>query len=67
MDYFIGQGTGVIEKFNTLEEMIEYHKNMDSLKRHFCKLYDRVKNRIADGWNIYNDYDNEDKWRKWGE
>lgn len=61
--YFIGQGTGIVQHFDTLEEMLDYHSRMDDLDRHFCKLYDRKNNRIASGndiifnrgWRIWND------------
>jgi hypothetical protein len=64
--YFIGHGTGIIKKFDTLEEMLDFHKNMNSLDRHFCKLYDRVKHRIIDGWEVQlSNYSDDSKWRKW--
>ena len=63
--YFIGQGTGVIKEFETLEEMIIFHKGMDSLNRHFCKLYDRQHKRYADGWKVQYDYSNKENWNEW--
>ncbi len=63
--YFIGQGTGIVKEFDTLEEMTTFHMGMDSLNRHFCKLYDGVKHRIADGWEVYKKYSDDSKWRKW--
>lgn len=60
-NYFIGQGTGIVSKFDTLEEMLEYHKHMPDLDRHFCKLYDCVKHKKADG----NDIIFNRGWRDW--
>lgn len=60
--YFIAQGTGIIQDFDTLEEMLEYHQNnMDDLDKHFCKLYDSENNRMADG----NDILFGKGWRSW--
>lgn len=63
--YFIGQGTSIIKEFNTKNEMIEFHKNMDQESRHFCKLYDREEEKITDGWRIYNNYNKKEVWREW--
>ncbi len=64
--YFIGQGTGIVKEFNTLEEMFDFHKTMNSLDRHFCKLYDGVKHRLIDGWEAWHsNYSDDSKWRKW--
>lgn len=52
LKYFIGQGTGIVEKFETMEEMLEYHSKMSDLDRHFCKLYDCVNHQIAEGNDI---------------
>ena len=65
MNYFIGQGTSVTKEFETLNEMFEFHKKMSDEDRHFCKLYDKEKHRIADGWNIQYNYTDETKWRAW--
>ncbi len=65
-NYFIGQGTGIIKEFNTREEMFAFHKTMDALDRHFCKLYDSVTHRIIDGWELWHsNYSDDNKWRKW--
>lgn len=60
--YFIGQGTGIVKDFDTLEEMLEYHSKMEDLDKHFCKLYDREHNKMADG----NDILFNRGWREWG-
>ena len=61
--YFIGQGTRIVKVFDTLEEMLEFHRNMDPLDKHFCKLYDGVLHRRAEGWNVWhNGYENESAW-----
>ena len=57
--------TSVVKEFETLNEMFEFHKGMSNEDRHFCKLYDKEKHRIADGWNIQYDYTDETKWRAW--
>lgn len=63
-NYFIGQGTGTVAEFDTLEEMLNYHSNMNCLDRHFCKLYDYVKLQLIDGSQVgYPGWEN--KWRKW--
>lgn len=59
--YFIGQGTGIVKDFDTLEEMLEYHSKMEDLDKHFCKLYDREHNKMADG----NDILFNRGWREW--
>ena len=64
-NYFISHGTSTIKEFNTLDEMLDFHKTMEMPAKHFCKLYDRVKKRIADGWDIQYDYSDKSKWRKW--
>lgn len=64
--YFIGQGTGTLKEFDTLKEMFDFHKMLDCLDRHFCKLYDRNKGRLIEGWAIWKDYSDENPdWRKW--
>jgi len=61
--YFVGQGTGIVKDFDTLEDMIAFHKTMKPIDRHFCKLYDGVNHRIAEGWRVWhNGYGNE-SWR----
>lgn len=62
MKYFIAQGTCIEKRFNSLEEMFDYHRSMDSADRHFCKLYDIEKHRWVSGWNIQWDYNDESKW-----
>lgn len=66
-DYFIGQGTSIVAQFDTLFEMLAYHKTMPALDRHFCKLYDGIKYKIADGYDIVWSKNNAstDPWRKW--
>ncbi len=64
LPYFIGQGTGIVKQFGSLEEMFSFHKNMPALDRHFCKLYDCIRNVLADGWDIQYDYSDPTKWRK---
>ena len=65
-NYFIGQGTSTLKSFDTLEEMFDFHKTLPSIDRHFCKLYDRVKHRLVEGWAIRSDYsDTNPSWRKW--
>jgi hypothetical protein len=59
--YFIGQGTGIVKDFDTLEEMLDYHSKMEDLDKHFCKLYDREHNKIADGNDILFNLG----WRDW--
>ena len=59
--YFIGQGTGIVKDFDTLEEMLEYHSKMEDLDKHFCKLYDREHNKMADG----NDILFNRGWKEW--
>ena len=49
-NYFIAQGTGIRAFFETLEEMRSYHAQMASIDRHFCKLYDCINKRIANGY-----------------
>ena len=63
--YFIGHGTGTVADFNTFEEMCDFHRKMDSLDRHFCRLYDGIKHRTAEGWDVLNKYEDESKWSKW--
>lgn len=64
--YFIGQGTGIIKEFDTLDEMFNFHKNMETIDRHFCKLYDSVNHRLIDGWELWHSgYSDNSKWRKW--
>lgn len=62
-NYFIGQGTSITAQFDTLEEMLSYHSQMPSLDRHFCKLYDRISRRIADGYDI--GWAGCNPWRNW--
>ncbi len=63
MNYFIGQGTGIVKEFNTLEEMFAFHKTMNSLDRHFCRLYDCVLHRTIEGWRIWHaDYKKSAEW-----
>ena len=61
-DYFIGQGTGIIAEFDTLDEMLEYHSKMPPLDRHFCKLYDRTRMRLTDGYSVMS---GNPIWREW--
>lgn len=65
LPYFIGEGTGIVKEFNTLEEMLEFHSTMNSLDRHFCKLYDCINHRLADGWEVWHHPDDESVWRAW--
>ena len=51
-NYFIGQGTNLVAEFDTLEEMLRYHNLMPCVDKHFCKLYDRINKKIADGNDI---------------
>ena len=63
-NYFIGQGTGTVKEFNSLEEMFAFHKTMKPIDRHFCKLYDGVKHRLIEGWAIWGNYsDSNPEWR----
>lgn len=63
--YHIGQGTGTVAYFDTFEEMCDFHSKMDSLNRHFCRLYDRNKHLTAEGWNVLWKYNDESRWTKW--
>lgn len=61
--YFIGQGTGTVAEFDTLEEMLAFHANMEPLDRHFCRLYDYENHRTAEGWDIR--FHGETAWQPW--
>lgn len=63
--YFIGQGTGIVKKFDTFADMCDYHRAMPALDRHFCKLYDHPQKRLAEGWAVFDNYENPKVWRKW--
>ncbi len=63
--YFIGQGTGTVKDFDTLDEMFAFHKQMQPIDRHFCKLYDSVRHMLIDGWAIGKDYSLDNpNWRE---
>ncbi len=65
-NYFIGQGTWIAAQFDTLEEMLAYHKAMPELDRHFCTLYDCRAHKYASGWAVtWSWYDKSDPWRDW--
>jgi len=62
MNYFISQGTGFVKSFDTFEEMIEFHKNMNDEDRHFCRLNDCIKHRSVPGWKAQYNYFDESMW-----
>jgi len=62
VNYFIGQGTTIVESFETLEGMVQFYANMAPLDRHFCKLYDCVNHRICNGCDVTKD---NILWRGW--
>ena len=62
MNYYIGQGTSIVKEFETFEEMIEFHKNMNSMDRHFSRLYDCIKRRSVPGWKAQYNYFDESMW-----
>lgn len=64
-NYFIGQGTSVIKEFDTLAEMLKYHKTMQPLDRHFCRLYDREKHRTCEGWQAWQAMNKIIPWKIW--
>ncbi len=64
-NYFIGLGTGIVKCFKTLDDMISFHKNMPSVDRHFCKLYDGVLKRYAWGCIVQYGYDDPENWYIW--
>ena len=65
MPYFIAEGTIVLKFFSSLREMIEFHKKMPAMERHFSKLYDRPGKRYAWGCLVQWDYDDPDNWYEW--
>ncbi len=64
-DYFIGQGTGIVKEFNSLDEMSRFHEAMEPKDRHFCKLYDHKAMRYAPGWRVYGNYSDDSRWSRW--
>lgn len=65
LPFFIGQGTGIVKEFESKEAMLEFHSSMNIIDRHFCKLYDTISHRLADGWAIMHSSDDKSAWRAW--
>ena len=63
-------GVSTYATMDTLEEVMQYRDTLDDLTRHFCKIGDRLKHRIMDGfdfgWSLYyGDVEDSPRWRTW--
>ena len=63
-------GTTTYATMDTLEEVIQYRSTLDDLTRHFCKIGDRLKHSIIDGFDFgwsqyYGDIEGSPRWRPW--
>lgn len=64
--WMVGSGTATCATADTLSEIVSFLATQDDLSRHFCKIYDRGKNRYTDGFALaYAKYGNKIEWWPW--
>lgn len=62
----IGQGTATRATMDTFAEVDEYIATQSDLDRHFCKIYDREKSQLCDGFDyVASRYGRRIEWRPW--